>query len=64
MVKESLARRGVLPWKAGDLSFTETLQLITVDEVATMCIISLGMIWSHFPWSHFPGTVKAGLGAV
>lgn len=43
MLKESLSRRAVLPWKGGELSFSENLQLMTVDEVGT---IFLGA-WNH-----------------
>ena len=46
MVKESLERRAVLPWKPGDLSFSENLQLMPIDEVLSY-YIRLMYIYIH-----------------
>ena len=33
LLKESLARCAILPWKGGDLAFAEANQLLSLDEV-------------------------------
>jgi hypothetical protein len=33
LLRESLARCAILPWKGGDLAFAEANQLLSLDEV-------------------------------